>query len=197
MYLYSNSNSGARLGDSASAVNARLKEMAKWPEKAHLAWKRLSTDDRRFVVMQMVANYGGEFAKSFLRLAGTKTDKDLVNKYFGRETGPTPPRLEAQGFRLAQQDSVNQWWVHPSGVNVVRNKSDDAGVRPPAPLTPATPARSTKCRLADLTAENRCRFADQVCELMRSTNEYRLGPQCEEQRSGCKRVRQSAQTCTN
>jgi|SRR5215831_1785787 len=194
MYIYDGRTAGGRLGDSPSSQESRLKELAKWPEKAHLAWKGLGTDDRRLVIMQMVANYGSEFAKSFMKTAGTKTPKDLVDRYYGRGVGPKPQQLLAGGYRLAQQDSVNQWWVHPSGVSVTRNYSvDAAGQQAPPPRT--TSKRSPSCELKDITADHRCRYADSVCEFVKRVNDARWQPQCDEARDACDRVRQSAREC--
>jgi hypothetical protein len=49
----------------------------------------------------------------------------MVGNYFGRGVGPKPDTLLAKGFRLAQKDSVHEWWVHPSGNYVTRNFADD------------------------------------------------------------------------
>lgn len=110
----------------------RLRNLAKWPYEAHRAWKNLSAQDRVLVVWQMAADHGEVFAKEFLRLAGRRMSKDTVSHYFGRETGPTPGRLTAWGYRIAQQDSIHQWWVHPTGGEITRNKSDDKPSSAPA-----------------------------------------------------------------
>jgi hypothetical protein len=102
----------------------RLEDLAKWPRKARRAWRGLNTVDRHLVVLQMATAYGEPFARDFLRLVRTSS-RDVVGDYFGRGLGPKPGQLTARGFRLAQHDSVNQWWVHPSGKEITRNYSQD------------------------------------------------------------------------
>jgi hypothetical protein len=103
----------------------RLRELAKWPGQARSAWRQLGGVDRNRVAWQMAANYGVDFARKFLREVEEPKPKDLVDQYFGRGVGPNQTTLQDRGYRIAQRDSVHEWWVHPSGQEVTRNYEDD------------------------------------------------------------------------
>jgi len=105
---------------------ARLRELARWPGDAHSAWPKLSSSDRTLVLLQMAANYGDAFASQFLEEVKKKRKSPAVNDYFGRGTGPNSKEIRARGLRLAQKDSVHEWWVHPSGRTLIRNVSKEA-----------------------------------------------------------------------
>jgi hypothetical protein len=95
------------------------------PYEALLNWKKLGSVRRNLVIWQMAAYYGAAFATEFLKYVGKRKVKDIVNEYFGRGVGPKPGGLISRGFHLAQKDSVNEWWVHPSGMEITRNFTDD------------------------------------------------------------------------
>jgi hypothetical protein len=105
---------------------ARLEELARWPSEAHSVWRRLNAADRTLVLWQMAANYGDAFASQFLEEVKKKRKLPAVSYYFGRGTGPQIEEIRARGSRLAQKDSVHEWWVHPSGSTLVRNVSKEA-----------------------------------------------------------------------
>ena len=104
---------------------ARLERLAKWPGEAHSAWRMLSSFDRTLVLWQMAANYGDAFASRFLEEAKKKRKSPAMSYYFGRGTGPEIKEIRARGSRLAQKDSVHEWWVHPSGSTLIRNVSKE------------------------------------------------------------------------
>lgn len=142
-----------RLGDLTPRQEQRLKELAKWPHDAHRAWRKLDALERNLVVWQMAAKYGQEFAKQFLAHAGKpKTDDDLLRHYFGRGVGPTSATIRARGMRLAQKDSIHEWWVHPDGRSIARNHLDDAP-------TPRRRRRGRNQRHASRSRRSRTRSA--------------------------------------
>jgi hypothetical protein len=111
----------------------RIEELAKWPKDAHDSWHTLNRADRNLVVFRMASIYGAAFTHEFLLAAAHSRSAAMVSEYFGRGVGPKPDKLIARGFRLAQKDSVHEWWVHPSGQEIIRNytgaKPSGAAVR--------------------------------------------------------------------
>src|SRR5262245_24471088 len=169
-----------RLGDLTARQEERLKELAKWPADAHRAWRRLDALERNLVIWQMAAKYGEKFAKEFLTTAGTrKTDDDLLQHYFGRSVGPAPGTLPARGFRLAQKDSIHEWWVHPGGRSIVRNYLDDV----PTPPAPPPKPRPEACQQIDTLRDSICKNKDSICELADQLKDAKSRDTCQRART--------------
>lgn len=177
--------------DASEKRQKYLKELAKWPQKARAALKNLSAFERNLVVWQMAAIYGADFAKRFLSELGKKREPD--NRYFGRSVGPKPPTLQDRGFRLAQKDSVHEWWVHPSGDETVRNYSDDA----PTVTTPQRPkpARSQRCLDIDQFTDSICYPAERICALAAQLDDPGSKSRCEQARTACANARKNSTNC--
>ncbi|HKY46079.1 MAG TPA: hypothetical protein VJM50_23515 [Pyrinomonadaceae bacterium] len=192
MYFLEDSNqtSHSNFGFFADDRDNRLKEMAKWPDKAHKGFKRLGLMQRNLVVVQMAAKYGSDFAKKFLDQLGKRKPQDMVSHYYGRGVGPKPATLIQRGYKLAQKDSIHEWWVHPSGEEVVRNYSDDVTAAPKPQA-----ARAAKCREMDTIAESICYNADKICEIAAQLNDAASRAKCEEARSSCADARRTATAC--
>jgi hypothetical protein len=173
---------------------AELKEMARWPQQAHSAWKRLGAVDRNLLVWQMAANYGADFAKRFLSEVGKRRPQAMVQHYFGRGVGSKPPRLRERGYQLAQKDSVHEWWVHPSGEEVLRNYTDDV---PSAPAREAKKPelRSPRCREMDVLTEAICYNAERICKLAAEVDDEQSRASCERARAACTEARQRGKLC--
>lgn len=132
----------------------QLEELARDPGEAHLAWKKLSTEDRFAVLGKMEARYGSNFAQQFLE-DEEKGKVQLGTTFYGRGIGPTPKQLIADGYRLgwnslysAELEAEN--WVHPSGKIVQRDISTwkkgepQPETAPPEKAPPAAPSPSAK-----------------------------------------------------
>lgn len=106
---------------------AELGELAKWPDRAHRAWKKLSFTDQLAVTMQMSAVYGDNFANKFVEF--TKSGARIEHSHFGDPFPEyTPDWFAKRGYKLVQKDSVNQWWAHPSG-HLMYGKFGAAGTK--------------------------------------------------------------------
>lgn len=142
-----------------------LEELAKWPNNAHKAWKKLNEVDRTHVVFRMILNYGESFAREFLRVA-TAQAYDIVLIYYGLEVGPTPDKLVTRGFQLTQEDSVHEWWVHPSGRIVLRRHNHTE--RKPSDAVPEEEALSEPVTEGTLEPEyeEEAQFSDESKETL-------------------------------
>ena len=129
------------------ATPAELADDAKWPAKAHLAWKKLDLTDRNSVVSQMAKRYGADFAKAFVeRTAGGQRIES--HDYVPALPEQTSEYMKAKGYALAQKggtDEIGQeWWVHPNGHEIYLQrhlpgwKPQEADKTPPTPPTPPT-----------------------------------------------------------
>lgn len=196
MYFFENSKQSSHLGLGALADDRdnRLKEMAKWPEKAHNAFKRLGLMEKNLVAVQMAAKYGSDFAKSFLAQLGKRKPQDMVSHYYGIGVGPKPARLLERGFKLAQKDSIHEWWVHPSGEEVVRNYGDDAKTATAAQPQPQPP-RSARCQDMDMIGKDICQNAERICALAEQVKDEYSRSRCQKARDSCQSARQNASTC--
>lgn len=190
------------IGDLTPRREQQLKEMAKWPHEAHGAFGKLSSTEQTLVVLQMAANYGAEFAKQFRSQLGKRPAKDIVQHHYGPGVGPSPTTLQARGYRLAQKDSVNEWWVHPSGESVMRNyRLDKAGTSAPPPPKPQPAPRpqqpqSVRCRDLATLRNSTCYNADQICRIAAELNEEPARERCAAARKSCEQARQSSERCS-
>jgi hypothetical protein len=125
-----------------SIGEALLKELAMWPEQAHTHWKRLSDGEKIMVRMMMGERYGQAFGDAFVKF--TKSGAKLESHHYGPGFPEhTPEWFKERGFRLAQRDTLNDWWVHPSGYNVTADRGIPWGkTRVPASPKP-TPQADT------------------------------------------------------
>lgn len=182
-----------RLGDLTPRQEQRLKELAKWPHDAHRAWRKLDALERNLVVWQMAAKYGQEFAKQFLAHAGKpKTDDDLLRHYFGRGVGPTSATIRARGMRLAQKDSIHEWWVHPDGRSITRNHLDDA----PTPPAPPPRPKPEACQQIETLANSICANKDSICKLADELKDAKSRDTCDRARKSCDQARKNSESCT-
>lgn len=101
---------------------APLEELAKWPSKAHRAWKRLDHVQQSAVAAQMASRYGVAFAKDFLAAAASGKTKLEGADFVTALPSQTPDAMTARGFRLAQRastaDRAQEWWVRADGYEV-------------------------------------------------------------------------------
>jgi hypothetical protein len=177
----------AHLGDPAPAIEGRLRELAKWPDDAHAAWKKLDKVHRNLVVLQMAANYGSEFAKQFLASVGKRSSRDMVEHYYGPDVGPTPASLKGRGYKLAQKDRLHEWWVHPTGERVMRNYR--------ASSRSTTPPRSAVCKESDTLTDSICSSADKICKLAAELNDDKSRAACQRATASCVESRKKSQSC--
>jgi hypothetical protein len=113
--------------------------------------------------------YGEAFAKSFLEFtkAGSRQDGAYYGPHFPEHT---PQWFAERGFKLAQRDSVLDWWVHPSGYSITADR-DTSPWRPgtdkptnvPPPVDPPPPVEPP-------VQPPRCADGD-AAELLRMTRE--------------------------
>lgn len=179
----------------------RLKELAKWPSEAHYAWGRLDAVSRNLIVLQMASNYGVDFASEFLKEVAKGRSRDIVQHYFGRSVGPMPSKLRARGYRLAQKDSIHEWWVHPSGKSVVRNYSEDqpsttgtrAEQKRAKPLAPKS--RPQVCKEVDLLAERICQNSERICKIAMEVDDQESRADCKKARATCEGASQRGRAC--
>jgi hypothetical protein len=142
-----------------SHTDAQLRELAKWPGQAQAEWNKLTQPERIGVFENMSKLYGGDFAKKFLEF--TKSGSRQDGAYYGPHFPERTPQWYAErGFKLAQRDSVHDWWVHPSGFSVTANRDNSPWkpgtydpkdtppkIEPPPPKIPPPP----KCEPGDST----------------------------------------------
>ena len=140
------------------ATPGELSEYAKWPGKAHLAWKSLDTAEQSSVVSQMGRRYGTDFARTFV--ARTKGGQRIESHdYVPALEEQTSEYMKAKGYALAQKagtDEIGQeWWVHPNGHEIYLQrhlkgwKSDDGTAPPPAKTPDSMPKPPPKTGLCD------------------------------------------------
>jgi hypothetical protein len=104
-----------------SISEALLKELAMWPQQAHTYWKRLSDGEKIAVRMMMGERYGQAFGDAFVKF--TKAGAKLESHHYGPGFPEhTPEWFKERGFQLAQRDTLNDWWVHPSGYDVTADR---------------------------------------------------------------------------
>jgi hypothetical protein len=94
--------------------DAELKQLAQWPGDAHRVWKSLTGTEQVALQAHMANRYGVDFAKKFVEFTKSGA-RDDWSTFGGPFPEYTPDWFEKRGYKLAQKDSVNQWWVHPSG----------------------------------------------------------------------------------
>lgn len=114
-----------------------LKELGNDPQEAHLAWKKVSPEERFVVLGEMALRFGSPFAEQFLEEV-KKGKPQLGETFYGSGMGPTPAQLVASGYRLGGMfrtgaaDIDVQVWFHPSGKKIRR----DVSGRKPTPMPP-------------------------------------------------------------
>jgi hypothetical protein len=198
---------------SSSRRNPDLNELAKWPDDALRAWSTLDDVQRVSVTLAIAARYGAEFAGIFKAEASLRQHKESVNYYYGPGiTWITPQKLLNRGFRLAQRDSVHEWWVHPKGDSVTRrwdvtapqqdSKSSDGapptqGIKPTTPVPdepePPTPEECTDIKVL---SDSICDNAERICKIAGE-----LGPDdparasCDKAQRSCKDAQERAKVC--
>jgi hypothetical protein len=131
----------------ADRRDQRIRDFARWPSRAHMAWRTLNMVDRNLVVLQMAATYDVHFARDFLREATAGKPRGVVGSYYGPGVGPLSKELVVRGFRLAQKDSVHEWWVNAAGREVVRNFTGGQPTKAPAQPTPQARSPAPKQRI--------------------------------------------------
>jgi Domain of unknown function (DUF4157) len=95
-----------------------LKKLAKQPGDAHRNWKHLTSMEKMALVIQMTNHYGYDFGKSFLWY--TNHPINVVDQHFiPAFSEHTPEWFQSQGYKLWQRSSVNEFWVHPSGKEIM------------------------------------------------------------------------------
>jgi len=105
-------------GEGGGVPDSKLADLARWPEQAHTAWKKLTGQQKVAVLFAMASRYGEQFAKQFetFNKSGARND--------GIDYGPGFPEhtkewFEKRGYKLAMKDSVHEWWVHPNGHEIM------------------------------------------------------------------------------
>ena len=188
---------------------AQLEKFAKWPEEARLAWKKLDHWERNLVLWQMAANYGSDFAKKFLEDVDKRRPKDDSDQYFGKDVGPTPDQLLTRGFKIAQKDSVHEWWVNPSGKGITRNYTSDkpGDVKPsvkdktdkPAEpsVAPSKEKRPSLPKCADIDRLNSsiCDAAERICSIAEKLGEKESYEKCEKANVSCAQANTRSTDC--
>jgi hypothetical protein len=94
--------------------DAELAELAKWPGDAHRVWNTMTGTEQVALQSHMANRYGVDFAKKFVEFTKSGA-RDDWSTFGGPFPEYTPDWFEKRGYKLAQKDSFNQWWVHPSG----------------------------------------------------------------------------------
>jgi hypothetical protein len=192
----------------------RIEELAKWPSSAHDAWKRLNAVDRNLVVLQMASNYGVPFARAFLNAVTTWRPQNNIQHYFGPGVGPKHEKLLAGGYKLAQKDSVHEWWIHPSGKSVTRNYTQDKPSptaseekkkqpeppqapqsRPPPPQQPTQQPRTARCQDVAFLAQHICENSERICEIAKQVDDPEAQATCERSRATCKEANERSTAC--
>lgn len=192
--MYVNISAGLGQNGPRNDRLTRLREMAKWLDRAHAGWKNLNKVDRTLMVLQMAANYGKDFAKRFLASVGKRNPRDMVEHYYGPGTGPAPATLTAWGYKLAQKDIVHQWWVHPSGERVTRNYLDDQSNSAISPTQPAL-SRGVICKDIDTLKDSICSSAAKICKIADELNDPPSRDKCEKARVSCEAAQRRSKSC--
>ena len=120
---------------------AFLKELARWPNDAHQQWKRLGLAERMAVLEYMRRYYGGDFAAKFLKYTASPIlEVTHLGPGFPEQT---PQWFQSRGYRLAQTGagygSTLEWWVHPSGKEIMKIREPRGGAPAPEAPAPETP----------------------------------------------------------
>lgn len=189
-----------------------VNELAKWPEQALSAWPTLDDAQRTAVLHAMAARYGAEFTGQFKAEAARSKHPDPVEYYYGPGiTWITPQKLLGRGYRLAQKDSVHEWWVHPTGVSVVRRwdqaqpesgsqsqegdppeRPGGEGVEPPERETPPP----VVCKDIQKLGDSICYNADHICKIADELGDDPAAHEtCEKARKSCADSKQRAKVC--
>ena len=139
--------SPVRSGKSPSPAPApSVAEMAKWPSKAHRAWKRLDHVRRTAVAIQMSSLYGQAFMKDFLDAAKSGKTRLEGADFVTALDSQTPDAMKAAGYKLAQRasngDRAQEWWVRADGFVVLLLRELKKGTKPPTTGPGVTPPTS-------------------------------------------------------
>lgn len=203
---------------SSSQKGPDLGELAKWPDDARRAWATLDDGQRISVILAMAARYGVEFAQAFKAEAGLRRRKESVNYYYGLGiTWITPKKLFSRGFRLAQRDSVHEWWVHPKGDVVTRRwdpgdpapESKSSEAPPPAKETkpavsppkaqptspPRKPPSDEDCRDIQALTDAICGNAGRICQIADELGDDAARASCQKAQRNCHDARERARVC--
>ena len=187
--------------DGADKETTRVRELAKWPADALSAWKHLGHTTRAGVVLQMAALYGADFAKQFLAIASKPKHGQPVSHYYGPGVSEvlhiTAESLMRRGYRLAQKDSVHEWWVHPTGESVVRRwNAGQKTTESPEPASPPQPARSERCRDVDQLTTSICDNASRICALAKDLgDDPSANDTCERAKRSCEGAHTRSEQC--
>jgi hypothetical protein len=95
-------------------ADQKLDELARYPNDAIPAWKRLNGKAQILVLFKMMGKYGEEFATEFLKYAEGKKKPSLFTT-FTNLAQDNPKSLHSRGYRLAGNRGGSPLWVHPSG----------------------------------------------------------------------------------
>lgn len=136
--------SGAKVGVAAAAAPAPskrqrkrddyLRELARWPNKAHEAWHTLADPERVTVLIYMAEVYGSAFAGAFHRETKRARKPEVVDAHFVNVPWLTHRKALARGYGLAHRTSdeaarargsVDEFWVNPQGRVVIVHYSLD------------------------------------------------------------------------
>jgi hypothetical protein len=127
----------------AEKLDAWVRELAKRPQDAHAAWKRLQTMQRLAVATEMAKRYGETFAQRFLWY--TQHPAEIVNRAYGPGFPElTPDYFHSRGYALWQRDSLNEFWVHPSGKEVQKILDHDPSAPQTLPEEPVVDVNGVK-----------------------------------------------------
>ncbi|MGZ5131364.1 MAG: hypothetical protein ACXWJ1_08670 [Caldimonas sp.] len=123
----------------APAPAPAIAELAKWPSKAHRAWKRLDYVRQAAVAVQMASLYGQKFADDFVAAAKSGKTKLEGADFVTALASQTPDAMKAAGYKLAQYasngDRAQEWWVRPDGFEVFLLRVVKQGTKPPPSTT--------------------------------------------------------------
>lgn len=137
--------------DKGRKSDAWLAGLAQRPQEAHQAWKGLTSLQKVAVVVQMTKRYGDSFAKSFLQYAEHPV-KTVDQAYVPGSAEQTPGWFQARGYQLWKRSSVNEFWVHPSGKEIMNVLGQPRNVLTPISSHPVAPALEDSSALADTTS---------------------------------------------
>jgi hypothetical protein len=193
-----------------------LDELAKWPDQALRAWPMLNGTERMLIVLAIAARYGTEFAGTFKATTEQKKRAESVNYYYGPGIDwVTPRKLTGRGYRLAQRDSVHEWWVHPKGDVVTRRWDTDAAgseeedqqpvqervpetpaptpqVQPPEPMPPSAEVCVEIQTLTDAICDN----AGRICQIADELGDDEAAQAtCERARRSCEEAAKRSAAC--
>jgi hypothetical protein len=131
-------NNPLRYLDPDGREPSKLKELARWPQDAHHQWKRLTLAERIAVLERMGRYYGRDFAAKFLHHTPSPTLENIHDVLAFPER--SPKWFQDRGYRLAQTsadlDSVIEWWVHPSGKEIMKIRELHIRLASPPPPDP-------------------------------------------------------------